>query len=433
MLSELHGPHHHGLRRWLSGLLLLLTLFLAGCTNPEFMAQMEQIAAQNQAVLEAQGVDPTNRLLVQGVDGNLFTVRPDGSDRVAITNDASSLRQYVQPTWSPTGNKIAWAEIDSQDTEIKSALVVSQFDGLERERFETPYTPFYLQWSPDETRLAYLSNWLNLNQATIALRVVDFTVEGADNKEKVRTFVDGQPLYFTWSPTGDRLLTHIANERLEFRDIAGEGTALAPTFASFPTPQWSTDGTQLLYALGEANQQQLVLADLEGNLTQEITDYSESISFSLSPTDDRVAYAITPIGVGTAAFGPLYVVELETARTRELSSKPALAFFWSPDGEKLAYLVTDESEEIPQLRWVVWDGASNREYEAIVPSRTFLQSYLAFFDQYARGMTLWSPDSTAFAYASVDPLTGNNIWVQYLDEETPQQVSRGVFVSWSPQ
>jgi hypothetical protein len=80
----------------------------------------------------------------------------------------------------------------------------------------------------------------------------------------------------------------------------------------------------------------------------------------------------------------------------------------------------------------VWDGQENRAYAAIVPSRTFLQAYLLFFDQYARGMTIWSPDSSAFAYAAIDPLGGNNIWVQHLDDDEPQEVSRGIFVSWSP-
>ena len=422
-----HQSSHQPLRKWRLYVPLLLALLLVSCANPQWIVQPAENGILTQAADE-QVIDPSNRLLVQGIDGNLYTMRPDGSERVLLTNDASSHHQYIQPTWSPSGNQIAWAEIDGRGGEVKSALVVGHYDGMGREHFETPYAPFYIQWSPDEARLAYLSNWINLNNTTIALRVVDF----AATEEKIRTLVDGQPLYFAWAPTSDRLLTHISNERLEFRDLAGEGIALAPTFASFPAPQWSTDGSQLLYALGEAGTQQLVLTDLDGNLIQEITDYSDSISFGLSPTNDRIAYAVTPVGVGTAAFGPLYVVELDSLRTLELSSAPVMAFFWSPDGEKLAYLATEESEGIARLRWYVWNGTEKRAYGALVPSRTFLQAYLAFFDQYARSMTLWSPDSSAFAYAAVDSDTGNNIWVQQLNSDTPKQVGRGTFVAWSP-
>lgn len=431
MPNHLNRPRVYWLNKvGLPFLLLFLILLLTACTNPEAIRAFEQLAAQNQAILEAQGIDPSNRLLIQGVDGNLYTVRPDGSERVALTNDATSLHQYLQPTWSPTGNKIAWAEVDTRTGELKSALTVSQFDGLMRQHFETPYAPFYMHWSPDESYLAFLSNWLNLNQstATIALRLVDF----AATEEQISTLAEGQPLYLVWSPAGDRLLIHIDNDRLEFWDITGEGTALTPTFAAFPAPQWSNDGSRLLYALGEYGAQQLVLADVEGNLTHEITDFEENISFSLSPTGDRVAYAITPANVGTAAFGPLYVVELESNRTRELTTLPVMAFFWSPDGSKLAYLVMDDSGSVLRLRWQVWDGTETKAYAAIVPSRTFLQAYIAFFDQYARSMTIWSPDSTAFAYAAVSDSEGNNIWVQRLENDEPERVSRGVFVAWSP-
>jgi hypothetical protein len=135
-------------------LLCLVSLFLTGCTSPEASRLFEQLVEQNRTILASQGIDPANRLLVQGVDGNLFTIRPDGSERVPLTNDASSLHQYLQPTWSPSGSKIAWAEVDSRTGEVKSGLTVSQFDGLARVHFDTPYVPFYLMWSPDETRLA---------------------------------------------------------------------------------------------------------------------------------------------------------------------------------------------------------------------------------------------------------------------------------------
>ena len=414
--------------------LLLIATLLMGCTTPEAARLLEQFIAQNQAILQAEGIDPTNRLLVQGVDGNLFTIRPDGSERAALTNDATSHHQYLQPTWSPSGNKIAWAEIDNRTGTLTSALTVTQFDGLARTRFQTPYAPFYMQWSPDETHVAYLSNWLNLNQstATIALRLVDLNAQDDGPGQRIRTLVEGQPLYLAWSPAGDRLLIHIDNDRLEYWDVAGDGEPLTQTFANFPTPQWSADGTQLLYARGETGAQQLILADTDGNLTQEITDFEQQISFNLSPTSDRVAYAVSPANVGTAAFGSLYIVELASNRTRELATEPVMAFFWSPDGTKLAYLVVDNQNEVPRLRWHVWDGTTKKAFAAFVPSRAFLQAYIAFFDQYARSMTLWSPDSNAFAYAAVDETAGNHIWVQQLDRDEPERVSRGVFVAWSP-
>jgi Tol biopolymer transport system component len=418
----------HRLRRRPFALWLLILPLLAGCANPELAAQWEQLVDQNRAILAAQGTDASNRLLVQGVDGNLYTVKPTGDARIALTNDATSLRQYVQPTWSPTGTQIAWTEIDNRGAEPKSALVLSRFDGVARTRIATPYAPFFIYWAPDGTHLAYLSNWQTINRPTIALRLVD---PGA-TPPTLTTLAEGQPLYFTWSPASDRILAHISRERLEFRDLLGTATALTTTLAAFSTPQWSRDGSELLFADGTTGAQRLILTDDRGNKLQQITDFADTISFSRSPTDARIAYAITPTGIGTAAFGPLFVVDIATSATRQLTELPVLAFFWSPDGEKLAYLQVDNSSGSLQLRWYVWDGTRTRAYASIVPSRTFLDAYIVFFDQYARSMTLWSPDSQAFAYAAVSPTSGSTIFVQLLDADEPVPVGRGQFVSWSP-
>jgi TolB protein len=399
---------------------------LTGCADPAALAKWQTIMAGNQR----QGVSDVpvgNRLLVQGVDGNLYTMAPDGSDRLALTNDAGSLRQYLQPTWSPTGERIAWTEIDGRSGEMKSALIVSTHNGSDQLRFDTPFAPFYMFWSPDESRLAYLSNWLSVDEPSIALRLIEFATE-----EPIRTLAEGQPLYFSWAPDSTRLLAHIANERIEVHSVDGEPEPIQTTAAIFPSPQWSTDGGRLVYALGDVGGQRLVIADSETGNTTEITDFGDRISFTLSPSGEQLAYAVTRANIGVAAFGPLYVVDLTTLGTREISAAPVLAFFWSPDSSKLAYMAADESAGSLSLRWYVWDGSESRAYASVVPTRTYLQSYLAFFDQYAQSMTMWSPDSTAFAYAAVHPETGSGVWVQHLDTDAPERIGRGVFVAWSP-
>ena len=47
------------------------------------------------------------RLVVVGLDGNLSTMRSDGTDRLALTTDAGPGVQFTQPTWSPDGRRIA--------------------------------------------------------------------------------------------------------------------------------------------------------------------------------------------------------------------------------------------------------------------------------------------------------------------------------------
>jgi TolB protein len=411
-------------------LALITLLFLAGCTDPALLAQFQQAGVLTPTAGPA--VTPVNRLLVQGAGGDLYTVAPDGTDRMALTGDGGARRQYLQPTWSPDGEQIAWTEVDTVGDSSTSAVVVSSFDGASQRRSATPFAPFYYFWSPDGARLAYLSNWQSLSQPSIALRLVDLSDTGVDAAAPIVTLAEGQPLYFSWAPDSTRLLTHIANERIEIQPVEGAAEPLQLSGAGFPAPQWSADGEYHVYALSDAAGQRLVLADVRGGAQQDITDFDDQISFTLSPDGSALAYAVTPAAAGTAAFGPLYVVEMATGRTRELSDTPVLAFFWSPDSRKLAYLALDTERTSFGLRWHVWDGTSTRAYASIVPTRTFLQSYLAFFDQYAQSMRIWSPDSSAFVYAAVAPETGSAIWVQALDASAPAMVGSGVFAAWSP-
>ena len=71
-------------------------------------------AASNSLTPEARATAVAaspGRIVVLADDGNIVTLRADGSDLRALTEDASADRIYRQPTWSPSGERVAWAEI----------------------------------------------------------------------------------------------------------------------------------------------------------------------------------------------------------------------------------------------------------------------------------------------------------------------------------
>jgi TolB protein len=151
--------------------------------------------------------------------------------------------------------------------------------------------------------------------------------------------------------------------------------------------------------------------------------------------------------VGAASFGPLSVMDLATGESTRVSTHPALGFFWSPDSRSLIYLLpADIGPQAPRaslsvadddelwLRWHLWNGTSSRELARFAPSATFLIDYLRFFDQYARSMTPWSPDSRAFVYAGGGEDGRTGIWVHpIIDEMAPTRISDGTYAAWSPQ
>jgi TolB protein len=415
-----------GQPRMAGPVLLLVALFLAGCTAGDAATVAQRLLARQPA---AQGVPPTspdNQLLIQGTDGNLYIGTPDGTARFALTSDASLSRAYAQPTWSADGSRIAWSRLDRRG----SALMTSSFDGSQQSEVRVPFLPFYINWSPTGNRLAYLSNWQVVDEPSIALRIV--AVEEEANR--VTTVASGQPFYFAWSPDGEQMITHIGNERVELQAVDGTPTSLVISGGAFPTPQWAPDGQRLLYAVADDTVQSLVITDLEGTPLQELTTYEGRITFLQSPDGQRVAYVLTDAETDANTLGPLYVVNADTLRTTEITDRPVVAFFWSPDATKLAYLTLERVNARLGMRWNVWDGDRRTAYAAFLPTNTFLRDYLPFFDQYAQSHRIWAPDSSAFVFAGTLANGEAGIWVQRLGgDEAPEKAGTGLFASWSPQ
>ena len=323
--------------------------------------------------------------MVLADDGNILTLRADGSDLRALTEDASADRIYRQPTWSPSGERVAWAEIVTEGTRLSTALRTARIDGRDATSADAEtYPPFYIHWSPEGNRLAYLSNWTR----GLALRMVDVAGGGS----QAVTLGQGQPFYFDWAPGERRMLTHVGGERLALLSLDGTETRLPGASGLFGAPQWSADGEMLLYALRDSDGQRLILAGADGQHQRDVLPFDGQLSFSLSPDGRKIAYAITTRPVSAASFGPLSVMDLATGESTHVSTHPALGFFWSPDSRSLIYLLpADIGPQAPRaalaaaaddelwLRWHLWNGTNSQELARFAPSATFLIDYLALF------------------------------------------------------
>ena len=86
-------------------------------------------------------------------------------------------------------------------------------------------------------------------------------------------------------------------------------------------------------------------------------------------------------------------------RTR-VTTDPFVAFFWSPDGQSLAYITLDRAEQN-----FVWNRRQRlarqnpRRLTTSFPTEEQIR-LLAFLDEYAISHGLWSPDSQSLLYAA---------------------------------
>lgn len=460
-------------------LFLFFGIFLSGCTAlplAEIAIQQASIQLQSQrhstpvAVEANESVSPppdltiasTNRLLVVGVDGNLFTIAPTGGERFYLTSDANSQRLYTQPTWSTTGERIAWGAISRSGGNTEGTLVTALANGTAQTTTPTLFPPFYLFWSPDDSKVAYLSNWLGNNGPTIALHVANI-LEAVTEDPTGETSVEvdpvgvGRPFYFSWAPTSEQMVAHIGNREVLLLSLAAQGlTAQEPKViveesANFAAPQWfsiaeaatiqigdstveSVDGG-LLYVTQDENSAQLVLSDNQGENEQILTPLARQdfLSFSMNTSGRYIAFIETTQLVGFNSFGPLFLYDLANEAFEQISTDPAIAFFWSPDGAALYFLTVEPEGGQPWLQVNIWDGDRVHRFARFVPSPSFAREYLPFADQYMQSMNFWSPDSQAIVYVGQAEDGTAGVWVQPVQEGAEASlVVAGTFATWSP-
>jgi hypothetical protein len=363
------------------------------------------------------------RLLVLDAPGNLVTLAPDGSDALVLAEAVQGETFAQQPTWSPDGARIAWVQVEIADGEMTAVLVTTGADGRRPTATPTAVVPFYLSWDPTASRVAYLGT---SEASGIELGIAEVGDEGTEG-----VAIDaGSPFYFSWHPEGEQMVVHVGDERLERLALDGVATAVGDRPGTFDAPVWTADGRSLVFASTTDRGQRLVVHDLEEGDSSELVAFDGGITFVVSPDGRRIAFQVF---AGQTEIGPLSVIDRRTGRIEQVAPGVAPAYFWSPAGDRLLYLLPEVEPEGTWFRWGVWDGDQSFTTPRFLPSEVFARQYLQFFEQYAQSMTLWAPDGSAFVYAGLSEAGEDGVWIQAARSNVgPIRVGDGVFASWSP-
>jgi len=296
---------------------------------------------------------PCPHILVSSMDGTISLTSPSFVFRVRTVISKTKISSRLgtqQPTFSPDGRRIAFAEY----ADAKGWLVIFDIASRNVVRIPVPYAPFYIYWQACSTILTYLSNW---EGRQVALRVVDllgaFPSTRGSIKESAQqscssevggdagtetepgtvvnapeftatepiTALVAAPLFYSWSPNSYSMFTHSNHSDLRIGKLVTSSSgplqfhieATLPYISSFyGAPQWSPDGSWLLFATdisssspspspsqsavpslpNTAHRAALVVASTDGIIRHRLFVFSGQITFMMNSTQTWLGYTL---------------------------------------------------------------------------------------------------------------------------------------------
>ncbi len=438
-------------------ILSLLTLALAcnGTSEPveEQLDKVVEPGIVEQGESEEVAVD---RIAFMTTDGELFLVNPDGSEQLKLAGDTqvqggplgAVMAQprdvsffYSWPTWSPDGKKLAASlvEVTGGQPEI-SVQVIDAATGAATTVFrnEVPglvaeNAAHYLYWSPDSRTLAVLAS----TPQGLTLFAAD-----TESLSEPTVIESGAPLYFHWGADGQSMLLHVGDE-LKFLTRPFGASSGQPIDADpgFRVPALSPDGRYMAYMGTGATSGSLLIAETGATGTaRNALDIGSRAAFAWSPQGGDLAVADQQ-NDNAPTFNRLRVVPGDGGSIKTVAEGRIIAFYWSPNGEMLAWVGLDGGN-----REFVWwaatvEGGEARELLRAQPSNDMLVT-LSFFDQYAYSHSPWSPDSSRLVLAVVPNRSregrngstppGPRIFVvESSGDSEPVEVGAGSLAFWS--
>ena len=395
-----------------------------------------------------------NRIAFVGLDGRIRSIRPNGS---GVREISPKDGLYTWPTWSPDARRLVFSGIvgGSSGTPEINLYSFTRYSG----RVQNIYSGepgvagllaegvlHYPLWSPDSQTVAFIA----ITRQGLTLLLDDLSDDpGAD-------LVLGQgPLWISWSHDSRYLLIHRGASQFLLDTSGGHQPELLDfQTARYRVPAWKPrEDTVTLMTETAPDRYALYTVDVTStgpDAVRQLTEVESDPAFMWSPRGDFLAVAGSPRGL--ELMGSIMLVYQELRLVPEgdktmpmIIDDNILAFFWAPNGSKLAYVTLSQVRGV--LTWNLLDlnSRSQRRLIDFVPSRNQMTMF-QFFDQYAYSHSLWSPDSRSLVFAGrpsteateasfgADP-GHEDPHIMVLDTERSRSVeyiADGVLGFWSP-
>jgi Tol biopolymer transport system component len=267
-------------------------------------------------------------------------------------------------------------------------------------------------WSPDGTRLAFVSN----REGRDEIYVLKVDTGDILNVSKSSGY-DSRP---TWSPDGRRLVFQgdsSGNSDIYIAEADGSSSVnLTNTPDDYEwAPNWSPDGRKILFDSYYSGYG-LAVMDAKGGIPRQITVSPPGEKYDYNPrwSPDGSRIAFESIRDGDYE---VYAMEANGDSQVRMTNSSFADWFprWSPDGTRIAFVRSNGSDKIHVMNA---DGSG----------QTLLTNTP---EDVSDWYPSWSPDGEKVVFISNRGYRGMDIFLMDADGENPQFLTRGSWPIWS--
>ena len=396
-----------------------------------------------------------NRIAVVGLDAQIRSYRPDGSDEQPVSTGDGL---FTWPTWSPDGKTIAYSGIVRNDDD-EPVVTLFGYDWEDEETHpiyqgEPGYAGLladgvvhYPLWSPDSSKLAFV--------AVTERHGLSLFIDETASDAGPGFVLDSGPLWMSWSTDSSKLAIHRSVDHflVSFEDVLAMQKVRLESDA-YRVPAWRPDFSELALSspIGRTSYglYSAPITDTGLVLPQPVLNVGPASAFHWSPNGSHLAVVddVTPVRYGNTpilVYRQFRMLDSATFSEKARVEENVVAFFWSPDGNKIAVVTIEGAGG--ELRWTLLDveSGSTVRLADFTPSRDQLTMF-QFFDQYAYSHMLWSPDSRYLIFSGRLSLSASSAGFMGQSDRrgskiflidtgpvvTVDEIAEGVLAFWSP-